>query len=288
MRLKEFVDTKGWLSKILGNSEPQYIKSLTIPSGTRGPEVADIQKVLKAAGSKYGTLLGPYGDGGVDGIIGPYTKRAIAAFQKDNTIEPSGVVDNETISKLNKVLIKHPTIPKSTTRDVVSGQSEIKNLTPIDSAAFADNYAKAKQMAEAYRGQPLSPVEWDWLVRATIAEASPNPDEQANVMGVILNRARNANSDIISILRAKNQFQAVTGTPRNRTPSSAFANPGKERINALINNILLAFPQVAREDKGYVNFTASDPSAYGPGTDLGWLRRGKATGVQIGKTWFFR
>lgn len=79
------------------------LTSLTIPTMDKGPEVADIQKVLKAAG--YGELLGPFGDGGVDGVIGKYTMNTIRTFQKDSGIKPiTGMPDAKTVAKLSELL----------------------------------------------------------------------------------------------------------------------------------------------------------------------------------------
>lgn len=93
------------------------------PHGDRGPEIADIQKVLKAEG--YGELLGNFGDGGVDGILGKYTSSALRAFQKDNGIKTvTGTPDDATITKLNNIVsTKYKgKIAKSTDADVKSGQ----------------------------------------------------------------------------------------------------------------------------------------------------------------------
>lgn len=79
------------------------LTSLTVPTMDKGPEVADIQKVLKAAG--YGELLGPFGDGGVDGVIGKYTMNTLRTFQKDSGIKPiTGMPDAKTVAKLTELL----------------------------------------------------------------------------------------------------------------------------------------------------------------------------------------
>jgi len=79
------------------------LTSITVPTMDKGPDVADMQKVLKALG--YGQLLGPFGDGGVDGVIGKYTRNTISTFQKDVDIKPiTGMPDAKTIAKLNELL----------------------------------------------------------------------------------------------------------------------------------------------------------------------------------------
>jgi len=60
------------------------------PSGFELPSIA-IQKALKNAGYYKGTL---------DGKIGPQTRQAVEAFQRDQGLQPDGVVGRETWSKL--------------------------------------------------------------------------------------------------------------------------------------------------------------------------------------------
>ena len=64
------------------------------PSGFEIPS-ANIQKALKKAG---------YYNGAVDGKIGPGTRDAIAAFQKDNGFKADGVCGRKTWAKLKSYL----------------------------------------------------------------------------------------------------------------------------------------------------------------------------------------
>ena len=64
------------------------------PSGFELPAV-NIQKALKKAGYYQGTL---------DGKIGPGTRDAIRAFQKDNGFKPDGVCGRKTWAKLKSYL----------------------------------------------------------------------------------------------------------------------------------------------------------------------------------------
>lgn len=64
------------------------------PSGFELPSV-DIQKALKGAGYYQGTF---------DGKIGPGTKEAIKAFQRDNGLEADGVCGQRTWDKLKVYL----------------------------------------------------------------------------------------------------------------------------------------------------------------------------------------
>ena len=64
------------------------------PSGFEVPSV-NIQKALKKAG---------YYQGATDGKVGPGTRDAIRAFQKDNGMKPDGVCGRQTWAKLKSYL----------------------------------------------------------------------------------------------------------------------------------------------------------------------------------------
>ncbi len=53
--------------------------------------MANVQSSLQQRG---------YNAGGVDGVYGPRTRRAILAFQRDNGLDPTGVVDADTLGAL--------------------------------------------------------------------------------------------------------------------------------------------------------------------------------------------
>lgn len=144
--------------------------------------------------------------------------------------------------------------------------SEIPNVPEITSL----DGGQARQNAEEYLGREMSDEEYNYLIRATSAEAAAgnnaNPLEQAGVMASILNRAREeGDNGVIEVLKARNQFQAVTGTRYDPGPSDQFLEgPGEERLSSIENSsqLLSGF--------GYdqKNFTAADPNAYGPGTNI--------------------
>jgi hypothetical protein len=99
--------------------------------------------------------------------------------------------------------------------------------------------------------------------------------EDANIAAVILNRARTNygghGTGIEDQLTARNQFQAVTGTANNgRQPNSGFANPSEQQIARATNNIL---SQLSGASNTWLNFTAYDVRAYGPGTDINFRNR---------------
>ena len=107
---------KGWF----GGSSSEPLTSLTVPTSTQGPAVADLQKVLVALGF-------PLPRFGVDGIRAKETNGAISQFQSANGLPTSGEPDAATIDKLNAILKSKPDIAakltKSTEADVKSAQA---------------------------------------------------------------------------------------------------------------------------------------------------------------------
>ena len=62
------------------------------------PSVSDIQQALKNA-KLY--------EGKVDGVLGPNTRKAIAAFQSQNSLKADGRVGPKTWQKLKEYLVKN-------------------------------------------------------------------------------------------------------------------------------------------------------------------------------------
>lgn len=149
---------------------------------------------------------------------------------------------------------------------------------------------EARQIAEEFLGRRMTDQEWNYLVRATVAESAPNsPLEQASIMAVILNRARTNygryGNGVIDQLRARSQFQAVTGTSADgNRPSSNFTNPPKRQIASVVNATI---EHLRSRPKSWMNFTARSSAAYGRGTNIGFRDRAIARGATpIGGTLF--
>jgi len=142
---------------------------------------------------------------------------------------------------------------------------------------------EAKAKAEAYYGKAITDKEYTALIKATHAEAAAGKNasqkEQAMVMASILNRAREKDTGIMGALYAKNQFQAVTGTSRNggRASPEFIAGPGDQRLKSIEGSALL-LDQVSKNQR---NFSAADPRAYGPGTNIGWRNGIMANGGTV-------
>jgi len=274
------------------STKPASQSTLTIdvPSGKVGPAVADVQKALIALGYSLPKH-------GVDGVRGPETINAVKKFQRDYKLAVDGDPGPETVGALNKLIAsKGIKFEKSTQADVKSGRNadgddpelqdtknRIKDLAPSAAVALA------RSRAEKFLGREMSDREWDYLLRATFSEASPNTREQGYVMAVILNRARSGKyggNDIVSVLTAKNQFQAVTGTAADghRASKGFMQGPSGNSLNSILTAAASVLPDAPKD---IYRFTAANPAAYGPGTNIGYLHQlKKAGGVQIGGTIF--
>lgn len=225
-------------------------------------QVRKMQRELEKSGYSVGRT-------GVDGKYGPRTERAVSAFKKDyNEKSPAGSVDDSFLDKLGKVA--SGAIPK------VANPTDTGNPKPFagkdlqDLGFGGEKNTQAKTVAEEFLGNELSDQEWNALVRATVAEASPDAKEQAAVMAVILNRARSSKypDGILNVLTQKNQFQAVTGTRFAPGPSRNFSSPSPQAIASVADAAIKHLPSM---NKTWLNFTANNPRAYGPGTNIDFM-----------------
>lgn len=279
---------------------PETVNSISVPTSRQGPAVRDVQLVLIALGYELPK----------DGVRTPETIDAIKKFQKDNKLAIDGDPGPETIRVLNKLIAKNDIeIKKSTLQDIQVGagsnNTDISNtkknsrtdaepsnidLTSIklqDLAPDAAN-AVARKKAEEFLGRELEDNEWEYLLRATGAEASQNTKEQGYVMAVMLNRTRSGKwgQSLIDVLTARNQFQAVTGTKVNgHRPSANFIQgPQGKQLTSILT---AAVSVLGTAPKGIMRFTAANRAAYGLGTNVAYLDKLiNAGGIQIGGTIF--
>ncbi len=70
--------------------------SRLLKRGDRGQSVFNLQAALKRAG---------YSPGPIDGIYGPLTTQAVAAFQKAHGLRVDGVAGPQTLATLEAVLV---------------------------------------------------------------------------------------------------------------------------------------------------------------------------------------
>lgn len=155
-----------------------------------------------------------------------------------------------------------------------------KPIKPLDLSSNTEknNSEKAKRKAEKFYGKSLTDKEWNFLVRATVAESSSNPQEQAQIAGVILNRARTGGwygGNVVAVLEKDWQFQAVTGVDafpkikgfQGTGPHDNFTTPSRNTINKAIEAISKNIPT---SDKKFLNFASNSLNAYGEGTNPGF------------------
>jgi len=124
--------------------------------------------------------------------------------------------------------------------------------------------------AEEYLGRTMSDIEWEQLARTTYAESTSNPTEQAAVMSVILNRVKADGypDTITGVIQQPNQFQAVTGTSKDPGPSSMYRSMGNEVLALFESDVTPLLGNF--QEQNWLNFTAGNSAAYGPGTNIGF------------------
>lgn len=150
-------------------------------------------------------------------------------------------------------------------------QDRVRPTETLPPLTGNQNLEDSRRLAESYIGRSISDSDWDLLVRATFAEATPNPAEQAAVMSVILNRVISPSypNSIREVLYQRNQFQAVTGTRQQPGPSGPFrANRSQAQLGSLANALNSYLPVYS--SRGWLNFTSNITAAYGPGTNIGF------------------
>jgi len=129
--------------------------------------------------------------------------------------------------------------------------------TAVSGGTGNDN---SRNQIEAYLGKAISDAEYDALLRVTGAEAASSAMERAAVASVILNRAKKAGGDIIGVLNAPYQFQAVTG-PDGK--SGTTDNPHSANAKKIIPGIEKQIADnIALVPKGLDSFTSAVPGAY--------------------------
>jgi hypothetical protein len=238
------------------------------------PYPQEDMEAVRALQTKLEELGYSVGSTGIDGKYGPRTQRAVKAFKTDFNIQDTDngrTISNDAIEQMQSATPVDEPTPTGNERQRTSGMTF--NPDELEALDFggADN-ARAKEVAEEFLGRTIQDREWDMLVRATVAEASPNQQERAAVMGVILNRVRNNfgnhGRSIEAQLYATNQFQAVTGVPGNRSPSRNFSAPTRQQVAGVVQAVIYHLPDAERS---WLNFTSNNPRAYGPGTDIDFM-----------------
>lgn len=93
----------------------------TLTKGMRGDDVKLMQEALEYLDFDVGEF-------GIDGSFGPDTERALKAFQEANGIEPSGILDEETLALLEKRMTttsESAGLLGETCKDLIDGIEEL-------------------------------------------------------------------------------------------------------------------------------------------------------------------
>ena len=170
--------------------------------------------------------------------------------------------DEEYNDFLNQASLQRETASGDGSNDPAPGPIPLEDLPALQLNGEKGQQAKAQ--AEEFLGRPITPKEWELLVRANVGEsgAGGGGAEDANIVAVILNRARTNfggyGTGIEDQLYALNQFQAVTGE-NNSGGNRGFNNPSQQQIARTVNNILNSLGSANRTWDGFV---ATNPEAY--------------------------
>jgi peptidoglycan hydrolase-like protein with peptidoglycan-binding domain len=257
-------------------NDPTAVVAQELAAGPPYPQedteaVRQLQSNLEEIGYTVGST-------GVDGKYGPRTTAAVRAFKKDYNVDGAGLsIDAAGLETLSKVVdgsIQRVEEPTPT-------GNEGGSVGDLGDLASLENIGQAKEVVEDFLGSTVDDEELNMLIRATAAEASPNSQERGAVAAVILNRVRSNRypNSIEAVLTQRNQFQAVTGTRYDPGPHSNFSNMS-DRTGAQVIGALIRY--LPNTDKSWLNFTANSAAAYGPGTNIDFMRTMRqAQGSQV-------
>ena len=132
-------------------------------NGKGNLDIATAQASLKLAGYD----LGHYG---IDGIAGRYTKAAILQFQKDRGLNPTGILDSETMIALENATAEGWTRPTQASKQetkIEAPKPKLEHKITIDKESLPkytvsyERFVSIKRQSEidAYaKGAPLDPV----------------------------------------------------------------------------------------------------------------------------------
>lgn len=140
---------------------------------------------------------------------------------------------------------------ESNTKKQQENNLKRNNGSPTPAGSSGD----AKSQAEKYLGTGINDNDWEMLKHAVYAESSNNKEEYANVMAVILNRARNSGKSIRDVLFEPNQFQSVTGPGSTEN----FKKGPTPNISKTIDESATLLSGISQN---LDSFTSANPNAY--------------------------
>jgi len=174
------------------------------------------------------------------------------------------------------------------TKNSVPGNTPTPAAAPSSGSSNKSSPQDRAQI-EAYLGKAISDKEYEALLKAVGAEAASNPMERAAVASVILNRAKKAGGNIIGVLEAPYQFQAITGPDgKSGTVDNPWSKNAKNIIPGIEKDIA---SNIALVPKGLDSFTSANAGAYADvGGQAKFQQKMQAMaqhgGKQIGQTMF--
>jgi hypothetical protein len=150
---------------------------------------------------------------------------------------------------------------------------------------FSSKNQAGKPAAEAYLGRTIPDEDWSNLVAVTYAEAGSDPQEQAWIMGTILNRCRQSGARVIEIINQPNQFVSVTGDKAAGANVAVvlgkFSLGPSPEVEANINSAVVNFISTVPTNNYYFNAVSEDAPHAG---DCYCTQRNGVQGVIVGQS----
>ena len=173
------------------------VEAAVLKQGSKGAEVKEVQRRLKAWG---------YYNGNADGVFGAGTKAAVVAFQKKNGLKADGVVGASTYKALGMTGSYNVLVGQNT-----SGNTS--NTSGTNGFSSSDVYLLAKTIYAEGRGEPYT--------------------GQVAIAAVILNRIRSPQfpNTVSGVVYQKHAFTAVTDGQINLTPNETAMKAARDAIN---------------------------------------------------------
>ncbi len=158
--------------------------------GSSGGEVKEVQRRLKNWG---------YYTGGVDGVFGAATKKAVIAFQKKNGLTADGVVGKATYQALGM----------NASSSVLQGGAQGKS----NALSSSDLYLLARTIYAEGRGEPYT--------------------GQVAIGAVVMNRIRSSQfpNTVAGVVYQKHAFTAVSDGQINLTPNETAMKAARDAMN---------------------------------------------------------
>jgi flagellum-specific peptidoglycan hydrolase FlgJ len=205
MRYKEFALNEFSFSDIFGGSGNKTSDfQVKVPTVTKGPEIRDLQQALQGLGFSVGPP-------GVDGILGPYTRGAIAKYQAARNLPATNQADTATVARLNTELKSKPNIQSklkpSTQSDV--GTSSAQGSTPrnFTGKGVPSEIVSAAKSAQEKWGVPAEVSIAQWQLES--GGGKHTPPGSNNYFGVKANKQQIANGDFVVAMT--NEYDKAAG-----------------------------------------------------------------------------